>query len=97
MLTCLSFLRPLMIKTAQEVANSLEKHMVFAPACYDHGLVEGKYYHDLQIEGISAWQQFLSYMNSNGSDYPKLLSSTCPQVNCEETCKPIDSSSNSYC
>lgn len=84
--------RPLMEETVKRLT---EKHLVFAPACYDHGLVESSRYIDIQIDGISAWNQLSNYF-SNSTDKRSWLS-TCQGVNCQETCRQIQTGDETYC
>ena len=87
--------RPLMKETIGQLMFT-NKHVVFAPACYDHGLVQSKSFYDIKINGISAWDQLEIFMNSQGTDREHLVSN-CEQVNCQETCKEIETGPNTFC
>ena len=79
--------------------------MVFAPACYDHGLVEFATYDSIKIRNgddgnmVSAWQQLLDFMaNDFGNRTIGSVQSDCIQgVNCEASCRPIEIGSHTYC
>ena len=84
-----------MLQTIQEIIDT-EKHAVFAPACYEHGLVESSIFYDIKINGASAWDQLGKFLDSFG-EFRLHLISNCEQVNCQETCREIEIGPNTYC
>ena len=87
--------RPLMKETIGQLMFT-NQHVVFAPACYAHGLVQSKSFYDIKINGMSAWDQLEIFINSQGADREHLVSN-CEQVNCQETCKEIETGPNTFC
>ena len=45
---------------------------------------------------MSAWDQLEIFINSQGADREHLVSN-CEQVNCQETCKEIETGPNTFC
>jgi len=82
-----------MKKTIEDIWNN-EDHVVFAPACYKHGLLSGSGFQDIKVDGISAQDQLISWMEDN----VRLRAvSTCEGVNCQPTCPQIETGDQTWC
>ena len=84
-----------MLNTIEELIQT-EKHVVFAPACYAHGFVSSESFYDIEINEVSAWNQLEKFMASFGAERIHMMS-TCDGVNCQDTCKDIETGPNTYC
>ena len=77
-------------KKSQELSSADSPHVVFAPACYQHGmLTSSKFWNEVTVNGenVTAQSQLLAWL----SDSEKLDGvSTCDGVNCEEACPDVD-------
>jgi hypothetical protein len=63
--------------------TSSSRHVVFAPACYRHGLSEEAAFDTLAVDGITAQGQLEAFVIASER---KNAVSGCLGVNCEETC-----------
>jgi len=71
-----------------------EKHVVFAPACYRHGLLTQKEFSSIKVDGISAEDQLISWLEE---EVRLKAESFCEGVNCEPTCPSIEMGDHSWC
>ena len=85
--------RPAMIQTFEILQNSTQ-HVVFAPTCYDHGILTSPTFQSINIDGLTAEEQLNLFINDNVRRNQK---SSCEQVNCEGSCDSIDFGPNSFC
>ena len=83
-----------MIQTFEILQNSTQ-HIVFAPTCYDHGILTSPTFQSIiNIDGLTAEEQLNLFINENVRRNQK---SSCEQVNCEGSCDTIDYGPNSFC
>ena len=85
--------RPGMETTVLEIIEA-EKHVVFAPACYRHGIMTKDLWTNVSVSGVTAQSQLLGLISGNGSQD---VVSTCQGVNCQDTCPELEIGENSYC
>jgi len=85
--------RPGMETTVLEIIEA-EKHVVFAPACYRHGIMTNDLWTNVSVSGVTAQSQLLGLISGNGSQD---VVSTCQGVNCQDTCPELEIGENSYC
>jgi len=79
-----------MAATAAAVAaDATVQHVVFAPACYRHGLLTSRQWTEIQVGGVSAQDQLLAWTRTG-----ERLSATsnCTGLNCEPSCPAVHTS-----
>jgi len=70
------------------------KHVVFAPACYLHGLMTQKVFQNIKVDGISAQDQLISWLEDGER---RRAVSYCEGVNCQPSCPEIEIGPQSWC
>ncbi len=86
--------RPLMKATIETLNGNDSRHIVFGAACYDHGILDISEFHKVNVNGVSAQDQLLAWLES-GQRLEAI--STCSGVNCQETCREVSTGPNSFC
>jgi hypothetical protein len=84
-----------MLETIKDLASIDSRHVVFGAACFDHGLCTSPGYNIVNVNGITAQDQLLAFLQKNNSRLNAI--STCQDVNCETSCRQIEFGSNSMC
>ncbi|XP_023340527.1 palmitoleoyl-protein carboxylesterase NOTUM isoform X3 [Eurytemora carolleeae] len=84
--------RPDMEETVADIVSNPE-HVVFAPACYDHGIMTSSKFQSIKVEGISAEDQLLTWLSGFKED----VMSSCAGVNCQETCEHVGVGDDALC
>jgi len=81
------------MRATARAINEASHLTVFAPACYRHGILTSSSFQEIKIDGLSAEDNLLSFINGIKVD----AWSTCEGVNCQETCPTIQTGAQSFC
>lgn len=86
---------PRMLSTIDSLASVTSPHVVFAPACYFHGINTEPLWNQISIDGITAQEQLVDWLFDNHEKVSAI--SDCSGVNCQETCPAIELGPSSRC
>ena len=84
--------RPGMEATINELSEA--GHVAYGPGCYRHGILMSSQWTDVKVEGVSAQDQLLAWINDNVTTR---VVSTCQGVNCQETCPHVTIGEDALC
>ena len=85
--------RPGMENTVREIWSN-DKHVAFGAACYRHGIMMSSQWNKIRVNGVSAQDQLLSWINDGVRTE---VMSTCTGVNCQDTCPDVVIGDNALC